>query len=104
MRTPVDFERALVEPVPPLAQRVLRRPQRRSIFAHTHSAPVYRLDVHRPERLQGVIACVRTDPKALPRCLSQALLPLFTALFPAQFRLVFRELARKIHRQRANVL
>ena len=73
-------------------QRVRRQPQRRSIFAHTHSAPVHRLDVHRTERLQGAIACVRADPKALPPCLSQAFLPLFTALLSAQFRLIFREL------------
>ena len=52
MRTPVDFNLALVQPVAPLAQRIGRQTQSCSVFAHAHSAPVHRFDVHHPERLR----------------------------------------------------
>ena len=51
MRAPVDFNLAVVQPVTPFAQRIGRKRQRSSVFAHAHSAPVHRLDMHRPERL-----------------------------------------------------
>ncbi len=93
MRTPVDFNFAVIQPVTPCAQRVRRQGQRRCIFAYAHSAPVHRLDMHCPERLQAAMAHVRADREALPPGLSQPFLPLFTALLAAQFRLIFRELA-----------
>jgi len=64
MRTPVDFNPAVVEPVTPFAERIGRQRQRRSIFAYAHSAPVHRLDMHRPERLHGAIAHIRAHAKA----------------------------------------
>ena len=93
MRTPVDFSLAIVQPVAPSAQRVGRQRLGGSVFAYAHSAPVHRLHMHRPERLDGTIAHVRADAKSLPAALSQSFLTLFTALPAAQFRLIFRELA-----------
>jgi hypothetical protein len=50
MRAPVDFNLALVQPVAPFAHRIGRQTQSCSVFANAHSAPVHRLDMHRPER------------------------------------------------------
>lgn len=89
MRAPVDFKLAGIQPVAPFAQRVRRQGQCSGIFAYTHSAPVHRVDMHCPERLQTAITHTRDDREALPQCHSR-----FCFLsFAAQFRLIFRELA-----------
>lgn len=89
MRAPVDFKLAGIQPVAPIAQRVRRQGQCSGIFAYTHSAPVHRVDMHCPERLQTAITHTRDDREALPQCHSR-----FCSLsFAAQFRLIFRELA-----------
>lgn len=93
MRAPVDRNLALVQSVSPFAQRIGRQKPRSRVFAHTHSAPVHRFHVHRPERLHGAIAHVGAHAKASPTAPSQPFFSLFTALFSAQFRLIFRELA-----------
>jgi hypothetical protein len=93
MRTPVDFNLALVQPVAPSAQRIGRQTQSCSVFAHAHSAPVHRFDVHHPERLRAAIAHVYAHAKASPLALSQPFLALFTAPFSTQFGLIFRKLA-----------
>ena len=64
------------------------------IRPHAHPAPIHRLDVHRPERLDRAIAHVRaaeTKAGAPPAALFLSL----TALLTAQFRLIFRMLASR---------
>ena len=92
MRAPVDLHLAVIEPVAPFAQTRRRKMQRGGILAHAHSAPVHRLHMHRPERLEGTRARVRAHriaPSLTPFAL---LFSLLTALFPAQFQQVFRML------------
>jgi len=92
MRSPVDVRLAVVQPVAPFAQRGRRQMQGGGIRPHAHPAPIHRLDVHRPERLDRAIAHVRaaeTKAGAPPAALFLSL----TALLTAQFRLIFRLLA-----------
>src|SRR2546430_16342211 len=93
MRTPVDFNLALVQPVAPFAQRIARQTQSSSVFANAHSAPVHRLDMHRPERLRAAIVHVCAHTKAPPLASLQSFFSLLTTLFAAQFRLIFHKLA-----------
>ena len=93
MRTPVDFNLALVQPIAPFAQRIGRQTQSCSVFANAHSAPVHRLDMHRPERLRAAIAHVCAYAEAPSLTSLQSFLPLLTALLAAQFRLIFHKLA-----------
>ena len=58
MRSPVDIHLAVVQPVTPFAQRGRRQTQGGGVLPHAHPAPVRRLDVHRPERLDRAIAHV----------------------------------------------
>ena len=53
MRSPVDLHLAVFQPVAPFAQRGRRQMQGGGVLQHAHPAPVHRLDVHRPERLEG---------------------------------------------------
>ena len=93
MRAPVDFNLALVQPVAPFAQRIERQAQSCCVFANAHSAPVHRLDMHRPECLRAAIAHVSGHAKAPPLVSVQSFLPLLTVLLAAQLRLIFRKLA-----------
>jgi hypothetical protein len=109
MRTPVDFNLAVVQQVTPFAQRIRRRLQSGGIFTNAPSAPVHRLHMHGPERLLAAIAYVRAHAKTPSSTSRQCFLPLFTALCAAQFRLIFRALARsflasKVFCQRLNVV
>ena len=63
MRSPVDIHLAVVQPVAPFAQRGRRQMQGGGVLPHAHPAPVHRLDVHRPERLEGAIAHSVLTPK-----------------------------------------
>ncbi len=85
MRAPVDFNLALVQPVAPFAQRMGLQSQSCSVFANAHSAPVHRLDMHRPERLRAAIAlCAHAEAPLL------ASLQPFLLRLTAQFRLIFQ--------------
>lgn len=98
MRAPVDFKLAGIQPVALFAQRVRRQGQCSGMFAYTHSAPVHRVDMHCPERLQTAITHTRDDREALPQCHSR-----FCFLsFAAHFRLIFRELACSFLASRAS--
>jgi hypothetical protein len=56
IRAPVDCDLAGVQSVGPFAQRMRRQLHRGDMGAELHSAPVQRLDMHRPERLRSLIA------------------------------------------------
>ena len=55
---PVDRNLAAVDQITPAAQAVLRELRRRGILPDCHSAPVQRLHMHRPERLDRLIALI----------------------------------------------
>lgn len=96
MGAPVDRDLASVQPVTPFAQRVRRQLHCDGIGAETHSAPVQRLDMHRPERLGRPIAYIRGDRDSASLLLSEGLLPLLPGALAAQFRLLFLELERSL--------
>ncbi|UCI16730.1 hypothetical protein FJ970_16255 [Mesorhizobium sp. B2-1-8] len=96
MRPPVDFDLTLIQSVTPYAQARRRKMQRRGIFANTHAAPVHRLDMHRPVRLDSTVAHIRGHRKAQPSALFLPLRSLFQALLTAQFRLIFRMLTSRL--------
>ena len=82
MRSPVDRDLATIEPVAPSAQALRRKTQRGRVVAYAHPAPVQRLHVHRPERLDGARARIRPHPETRPR---PPILPALPApFFPAQ--------------------
>src|SRR5256885_16984354 len=93
MRTPVDFNLALVQPIAPFAQRIGRQTQSCSVFANAHSAPDHRLDMHRPERVRAALAHVCAYAEAQSLTSLPSFLPLLTALPAAQLRLIFDTLA-----------
>jgi hypothetical protein len=87
MRRPIDLHLAVIEPVTPSAQTPRREKQRGYIVTHSHPPPVHRLQIHRPERLDGTRTRVRTHPKAPSLTRVAALLSaLLMALFPANSR------------------
>ncbi len=90
MSPPVDFHLAVVQPVAPFAQRSRRQMQNGGVFAHAHPAPVHRLDMHRPERLEGAIALIRAHAKAQTGASPATLFSPFKLLLAAQFCLIFR--------------
>lgn len=63
VRPPVDLHLARIEKIAPSPQTVRRDAMCRGVPAHAHSAPRHRLDVHRPERLHGLIPFVARQPK-----------------------------------------
>ncbi len=95
MRSPVDIHLAVVQPVAPFAQRGRRQMQRGGVLPHAHPAPVHRLDVHRPERLDRAIAHVRAHAKTKAGAPLPALFLSLAALLTTQFRLIFRMLASR---------
>ncbi|WP_244423243.1 hypothetical protein, partial [Bradyrhizobium sp. ORS 375] len=94
MGAPVDRDLASFQPVAPFAQRVRRELHCDSIGTETHSAPVQRLDMHRPERLRRPIAYIRGDRESALLLLSESLLPVLPDALAARFRLLFLELER----------
>jgi hypothetical protein len=86
MRAPVDRDLINVQSVTLFAQRVRRQLHCGSIGAETHSAPVERLDMHRP------IGHIRGDREPALLLLSERLLSFFPEALAAQFRLIFLEL------------
>ena len=95
MRSPVDIHLAVVQPVAPFAQRGRRQMQGGGVLPHAHPAPVHRLDVHRPERLDRAIAHVRAHAETKAGAPLPALFLSLAALLTAQFRLIFRLLASR---------
>ncbi len=96
MGAPVDRDLAGSQSVAPLAQRMRRQLHRGGTGAELHSAPVQRLDMHRPECLGRPIADVRGDGEPALLLLSERLFPLFPGALAAQFRLIFLELKRSL--------
>ncbi|MGY4303361.1 hypothetical protein ACVIJ6_000604 [Bradyrhizobium sp. USDA 4369] len=96
MGAPVDRDLASGQSVAPFAQRMRRQLHRCGIGAELHSAPVQRLDMHRPERLRRPITHVRGDREPALLLLSERLFPLFPGALAAQFRLIFLELKRSL--------
>lgn len=66
------------------------------IVANTHAAPVHRLDLHRPERLNGAVAHVRAQSKATSSAPFLHRFARFKALLAAQFRLIFHMLTSSV--------
>ena len=95
MRSPVDVHLAVVQPVTPFAQRRRRQMQGGGVLPHAHSAPVHRLDVHRPERLGRAIAHIRAHAKTKAGAPLPALFLSLASLLTTQFRLIFGLLARR---------
>jgi hypothetical protein len=69
-RAPVDLQRICVQPGAPSAQAVDRDVVCCSVIFGTHATPVQRFDMHRPERLDRLVALVPG------RRLSRSLAPL----------------------------
>jgi hypothetical protein len=69
-----------------------RQLHRRGIGEELHSAPVQRLDMHRPERLRRPVAHIRSDSEPALLLLSERLFSLFPGALAAQFRPIFLEL------------
>ena len=84
LRSPVNFDLATIDQIAPAAQAGPRdSPLRRN--RERHPAPVQRLHMHRPERLD----CLRTDVCAhriAPLLTPSAVLSPLCAALPAQFR------------------
>jgi len=95
MRSPVDIHLAVVQPVAPFAQRSRRQTQRSGVLPHAHPAPVHRLDVHRPERLDRAIAHIRAHAKTKAGAPLPALFLSLAPLLTTQFRLIFRLFASR---------
>ena len=83
MRAPVDSNLAAVQPVTPFAERIGRQTQRSGVFAHAHSAPFHRLDVHSPERLNCSRLRVGAHAKAPPLASFQSFFSLLATLLAA---------------------
>ncbi len=96
MGAPVDRDLAGGQSVAPFAQRMRPQLHRRGIGAELHSAPVQRLDMHRPERLGHPISHIRGDREPALLLLSQRLFSLVPGALAAQFRLLFLELKRSL--------
>ena len=96
MRSPVDIHLAVVQPVAPFAQRGRRQMQRGGVLPHAHPTPVHRLDVHRPERLEGAIAHIRAHAETEAGAPLPALFLSLAALLTTQFRLIFRMFASRL--------
>jgi hypothetical protein len=62
-RSPVDYHLAIVQQIAPSQQAEARDAMRRGVLAHAHAAPIHRLDMHRPERLDGLASLVFRQPK-----------------------------------------
>jgi hypothetical protein len=106
MRAPVDCNLALIQPVAPFVQGIGRQTQSCSAFADAHSAPVHRLDMHRPERLRAAVAHVCTHAIAPLLAPLQSYLTAPHGASRGAIPLIFRKLARSSARcwsQRVNV-
>ena len=95
MRSPVDVHLAVVQPVAPFTQRGGRQMQCGGVLPHAHPAPVHRLDVHRPERLERAIAHVRAHAETKAGAPLPALFLSLALLLTTQFRLIFRMFASR---------
>ena len=73
---PVDRNLAAVDQISPAAQAVLRELRRRGILPDCHAAPVQRLHMHRPERLDRLIALVFGQLEPAPLATSATLVVL----------------------------
>jgi hypothetical protein len=73
---PVDRNRSAVDQISPAAQAVLRELRRRSILPDCHAAPVQRLHMHRPERLDRLVAFVVGQLEPAPLATSATLVVL----------------------------
>ena len=73
---PVDRNRAAVDQISPAAQAVLRELRRRGILPDGHAAPVQRLHMHRPERLDRLVALVLRQFEPAPLATSATLVML----------------------------
>jgi hypothetical protein len=89
MGAPVDFHFMLVQLVAPFAQGGWRQMQRSGVLAHAHPAPLHRLHMHRPERLQRAIALIRTHPKTQTCASLSTLFSDLKLLLTAQLSLIF---------------
>jgi len=95
LRSPIARRLAGVDQITPSRHAVRRDAVRIAVVAHRHSAPSLRLDVHRPERLEGAIARVRADAETKAGAPLPALFLSLAALLTAQFRPIFRMLASR---------
>ena len=93
MRSPVYIHLAVVQPVAPFAQIGRRQMQGGGVLPHAHPAPVHRLDVHRPERLDRAIAHVGAHAETKAGAPFPTLFLSLASLLTMQFHLIFRLLA-----------
>src|SRR5260221_6571767 len=89
MGSPIDLHRAVIKAVAPFPQARRRELQSGVILANAHPAPVHRLHMHRPERLNRARTRVRANPKALSLTLPTHLFLSEHSLFLAQFQQIF---------------
>jgi hypothetical protein len=58
-----ELHLAIVQQIAPSQQAEARDAMRRGVLANAHAAPIHRLDMHRPERLDGLASLVFRQPK-----------------------------------------
>ena len=75
-RSPVNFDLATIDQISPAAQAGLRELRRGGIMGERHSAPVQRLHMHRPERLDRLVAFVFGQLEPAPLATSAELVVL----------------------------
>jgi len=73
---PVDRNLAVVDQISPAAQAVLRELRRCGVLPDCHAAPVQRLDMHHPERLDRLVALVFGQLELAPLAMSATLVVL----------------------------
>ena len=85
----VDLNFPVLESVMPFTQTPRRTRQSSRIFANAHAAPIHRLDMHRPEPLDGLVAHIRAHTTTLSLRLLASFFALLTTFFTTQYSLIF---------------
>ena len=92
---PVDFKFTILQSLTPFLHCMARNVQGIRVLSKAHSAPVQRLQMHRPEGLNGPALHVRARAEPQAFLLSHAaLFEVFQRLFPAEFGLIFLMFSR----------
>ena len=76
LRSPVNFDLAMIDQISLAAQAGLRDFRRRGVMRERHPVPVQRLHMHRPERLHRLVAFVRRQLEQSTPALSPTLVAL----------------------------
>ena len=76
LRSPVNFDLAMIDQISPAARAGLRDFRRRGVMRERHPVPVQHLQMHRPERLHRLVAFVRRQLEQSTPALSPTLVAL----------------------------